>query len=401
MKFNYQARNKEGQVQTGVVEASSRESALVLLQKSDLYVTFLEGIKVPFYARQIKFLSRISRKDIVMFTRQLSIMFKSNVPIVESLEGLAHQAEKTEFKEKIFKLAESVEGGATLSQALALYPEVFNQFYVSMIKSGEVSGKLPETFDYLADYLEREHGFTSQILTAMVYPAFVLIVFLIIGSLMGTMVIPQLIGILEESGTELPLITKIVISGANILNNYWWVIIILFVGLGFFIQRFLKTKEGKVFIDRASLNLPLIGGFFRKVYLSRTAMNLSTLISGGLPIARALEVTANIVGNEVYRKIILKAQEGVVAGRTISSVLSNYPKVFSPLFVQMPVVGERTGRLDSALINIVDFYQKEVERALEAFVKIFEPLLILILGFLVAGLAVALLLPLYGTIQSF
>ena len=183
MKFNYQARSKEGQVQAGLIEASSKEAALVLLQKHGLYVTFLEEIKVPFYARRIDFLTRTSRKDIVMFTRQLSIMFKSNVPIVESLQTLAYQIRNVSLKEKIFKIAEVVEGGTTLSQALGLYPGVFSQFYVSMVKSGEVSGELSGSLDYLADYLEREHSFVSQIIGAMVYPVFVLILFLVIGFL--------------------------------------------------------------------------------------------------------------------------------------------------------------------------------------------------------------------------
>jgi len=207
--------------------------------------------------------------------------------------------------------------------------------------------------------------------------------------------------VILQNQENLPWITRFVINAANFLRQYWWVVIVLFGAAVFSLFRFIKSPKGRSILDRLCLDLPMIGPFFKKVYLSRVAMNLSTLISGGLPIAQALEVTSSIVGNEVYRDIILSAQEAVVAGQTISSSLANYPDEFSPLFVQMALVGERTGRLDSALENIVEFYQKEVERALEAFTKIFEPVLILILGGAVAGLAAALLLPLYGSIQSF
>lgn len=401
MKFNYQARDKSGQVQTGVVEASSKETALSVLQKHDLFVTYLEEVKLPIYARQIPLFAKPSRKDLVMFTRQFSIMFKSNVPVVETLETIAYQIRKIDFKEKIFKIAEEVEAGSTLSDALALYPEIFTRFYVSMVRSGEISGKLSESLEFLADYLERENVFMGKIISALVYPAFIVIVFLLIGFLMGTMVVPELTKVLETSQTDLPFITKAVIFGADFLKNYWWLVLAVITAVIVFGGRLLKSPEGRSFMDKNTLHVPMVGPFLKKLYLSRTAMNLSTLISGGLPIAQALEVTAGIVNNEVYRDVIMKAQEAVVAGQTISSSLSNYPDIFSPLFVQMAMVGERTGRLDSSLTNIVNFYQEEVERELEAFVKIFEPLLILILGGLVGGLAAALLLPLYGSIQSF
>jgi len=401
MKFNYEARSKDGKVQSGVVEATSKEAALALLQKHDLYITFLEQEEKSLFIKDIQIFSRVTTREVVMFTRQFSIMFRSNVPVVESLQTLAHQTTNVKFKENIFKVAEEIEGGATLSQGLALFPEIFSEFYVSMVKSGEVSGKLSESLDFLADYLEREHNLTAQMISSLTYPAFVIFVFLIIGFLMGTMVVPQLTMVLEGSDADLPWVTNAVIAGASFLQVYWWLVILVFVGFGVFLFQFLRTKEGKALKDKLSLELPVIGPFFKKIYLARTAMNLSTLISGGLPIAQALEVTSSIVGNEVYREAILEAREAVVGGQPISSAFANYPKIFSPLFIQMTIVGERTGNLGTVLVNIVDFYQKDVERAMESFMKIFEPALILILGVLVAGLAAALLMPLYGSIQSF
>ncbi|MCJ7786898.1 type II secretion system F family protein, partial [Patescibacteria group bacterium] len=314
MKFNYQARTQEGQIQTGVIEASSREAAILLLQKYGLYVTFLEVTKISFYAKKIEILQRISRKDVVIFSRQLAIMLRSNVPLVESLHTLSNQTKNQNFKEKILKIAEKVEGGTLLSVSLSSYPKIFSPFYTNMVKSGEVSGKLSEVFVYLADHLEREYNFYSKVISAMIYPIFVFFVFLIILTLMAVFVVPQLSQVLGETGKELPQLTKMVIGLSSFLKRWWWVFILFLLGLGISAFKFLRTKDGKKIVDKLSLKLPLLGEFFKKIYLSRLAENLSTLISSGIPIVRALEITGEIVGNDTYKTIILKTLDGVKRG---------------------------------------------------------------------------------------
>ncbi|PIS40289.1 MAG: hypothetical protein COT32_00555, partial [Candidatus Nealsonbacteria bacterium CG08_land_8_20_14_0_20_36_22] len=211
MRFNYQARNKTGEIQTGIVEASSRETAFNVLKTHGLYVTVLEGTEtVPFFAKKLKFFERVTKKDIVLFSRQASIMFKSNVPIVETFKAIAEQTRKSVFKEKILKLGEEIEGGTSLSKTLSIYPKLFSPFYINMVKSGEASGKLSDVFIYLADYLEREQNFRSKITGAMIYPIFVLIVFVSVVAIIMVYVIPQLTEVLEGTGQELPAITKVV-----------------------------------------------------------------------------------------------------------------------------------------------------------------------------------------------
>jgi len=396
MKFSYQARTPEGQIQSGVVEASSKEAALSLLQTYGLYVTSLEEEKKPpFFLKRIEIFQRVSRKDIALFSRQLAILFKSNVPVIESLQTIAKQMKKRNFKEKIFKIAEKVEGGTPLSQALGFYPQIFSPFYTSVVKSGEAAGKLSEVLSYLADHTEREYNFYSKVIGAMVYPIFVFFVFTIILALMVTLVIPKLTQILTESGQALPLVTKAVIKTSDFLRDWWWLILLFLLGIFVFISQIIKTKQGKIFVDEFSLKLPLFGDFIKKIYLTRIAENLSTLISAGLPIMQALEITGEIAGNDVYRNIVLKTRDGVKRGELISVILSRYPESFPPLFIQMATVGEKTGRLDSTLMNIVNFYQGEVERTLDGFVKLLEPILIIILGLIVAGLIASVLLPLY------
>ncbi len=398
MKFNYQARSKTGEIQSGMVEASNREAAFNVLKTHGLYVTTLqETAAIPFYAQKLKFMERVSKKDIVLFSRQISIMFKSNVPIVESFRAIAKQTRKSVFKEKILKIAEEIEGGTSLSESLSIFPKLFTPFYVNMVKSGEASGKLSEVFLYLADYLEREYSFRSKIRGAMVYPLFILVVFIAVVVLIMVYVIPQLAEVLKASEQGLPLITRIVMAVSEFFKKQWWFALLILIGSIAGIYFFAKSKTGKKFFDRNLLKLPILGSFLKKLYLGRCALNLSTLISGGVSISHALQITGEVVNNDLYKGLLLETLDQVKRGETISSVLEKYPSLIFPLFYQMVTVGEKTGSLDSSLMNVVDFYQKDVDRSLDNFVKLLEPVFIIVLGGVVAGLMGAVLLPLYST----
>ena len=396
MRFNYQARTETGEIQSGVVEASSREAALEVLKTHELYATALEEAALPIYARKLKIFERITRKDIVIFSRQLAIMFKSRVPLVETFRTLAEQTKNSNFREKILKSAEEIEGGTALSKALALHPKLFSTFYISMVKSGEASGKLVDVFLYLADYLEREHHFRGKLRGAMVYPIFILVVFVTVLSIIVTFVIPQLSEFLLEGGQELPWLTRVVIKASDLAKSRGWILLLILFALVVLIYRIVKTKKGKEFFDKNLLKVPLLGPFLKKLYLARFALNLSTLISGGLPIAQSLQISGEVVGNETYKKIILETRDEIRKGEKMSSVLKRYPKVISPLFYQMVLVGEKTGTLESSLKNVVDFYQRDVDRSLDDFIKLLEPLLIIFLGLVVGGLMAAVLIPIYS-----
>lgn len=401
MKFNYQARTKTGEVQMGTVEAASREGALTLLQRHGLYITSLEAAEgAPIYARKIN-IAMVSKKDLVIFSRQLAIMFRSKVPLVESLRTLAEQSAKSNLKEKILKISERIEGGTSFSEALALYPKLFDSFYINMVKSGEASGKLSEALDYLANHLEREYNFRSKIRGAMMYPIMILAMMIGIMFLMSFYVLPQLTGMLQQTDQELPMITKVIIAGTDFIRGGGGLLfIIIFVGLAILLYKFSKTKGGKGKMDKTLLKIPMLGSLLRMIYVTRFAENLSTLISGGLPIARALEISGAVVGNTVFQKAIFKTSEDVKKGEKISNGFKKYPKLFPPMFTTMVLVGEKTGTLDTTLINVVNFYQTEVERNLDSFLRILEPLLIMFLGGGVGILIAAILLPLYQAMTS-
>lgn len=396
MKFNYQARTKDGEIQSGVVEAPSKDAAFNLLRKYDLHLTGLEEAgEGPIYAKQIKLFQRVSKKEVVLFSRQLAIMFKSQVSLVETLRTLASQTRNSYFKEKIIAIVEDVEGGTPLSQAMKEHQKLFSPFYVAMIKSGEVSGNLSDILEYLANHLEREYNFISRVRSAAIYPAMIVLVSVAIMIMMTFFVLPNMMKMLEESKQQLPLATRVVMHFSAFIKNWGWLALILLVGAGFLLAQYYRTVNGRKIIDRLMLKVPLVGKFLKTVYLSQFASNLSVLISGALPIARAMEITAEIISNTAFKEIILQGREGVRRGVPISSILEKHPDVFPPIFCQMTLVGEKTGTLDKTLMNIVSFYEKEVDRDLNTLLSVLEPGMIIILGLMVAGLLAAVLLPLY------
>ena len=378
MKFNYQARNQTGETQVGVIEASSKDAALQLLSQHGLTVTILEesGDK-PFYSKSISFFERVKAKDVMMFSRHLAILFKSQVTLLEALRTLALQTRNRMFAEKIMRISEDVEGGTSLSQALSRNPDVFSSYYVSMVRSGESAGSLSEVLESLADHLEREYNLQNKIKSALTYPAFIVGTGVVVLTLMMAFVVPNL--------------TRL----AGFLNTWWWLVFLLLALGVFFLLRYIKTPQGKHNVDLFVLKVPALNSFLRMMYLSRFAENLSTLIAGGLPIVEAIEITQEIVGNDYYKSILGEAKEAVRKGERISDVLGRYPLEFPPVFTQMVLVGEQSGSLDTTLLNVVQFYQRELANTVESFLSILEPLLIVILGLLVGGLMAAILLPLY------
>ena len=396
MKFNYQARDKKGKTQTGVIEASSREAAVQLLSRHDLYVTMLDEERTaPVYSRRLTFFDRVAVRDIMLFSRQLSIMFQSRVSLVEALQVLGSQMKNASFKEKIFEISESVEGGTAFSQAIEKYPSIFSSFYVSMVKSGEASGTLSGVLEYLADHLEREYYLSSKIKGALVYPMFIVFLAVAVLFLMMYFVIPNLSRVLESTGTELPAVTKMVLWLAGFTRSWGWMLLLLSGVAAFSIFKYSKTKDGKRFFSTLFLKIPSLNQFLQMIYLSRFAENLSTLIGGGLPIVQCLDITANIIGNDVYKDIIKEAREEVQKGNRISQVLQKYPSQFPPVFTQMVFIGEKSGTLDKSLTSIVRFYEKEVAGAVERLLSVLEPALIVVLGLLVGGMMAAVMLPLY------
>lgn len=396
MKFFYKARNQAGQEQKGEIEASSKKAALDILEKHGLYVISLQAsggfrLKLAF-----NLTTGISSKDLVMFTRQFSIMLKSAIPPLEALRALISQITNQAFKQKLIKMAEALETGSSLSRALSLESKIFNPFYVNMVKSGEATGKMADALDYLAEHLERDYNLKGKIRGAMIYPAFVISAFMGAFFLATFFIIPRLTQILTSFQGKLPLSTKLIMGMAAFVRGGGWVLVLVFFLLlfvaPFVLKHFPATK--KVY-DKYILKMPIMGSFKKKVYLTQFSENLSVLVAAGLPITQALKITKDIIGNTTYQFILERAEDRVSRGEKISSVLGGFPEQFPAFVTQMVSTGEETGRIEDTLINVVKFYQEDLSRTAENLTAILEPILILCLGAGIGVLAVGLFLPLF------
>jgi type IV pilus assembly protein PilC len=393
MKFEYKGKIKDGRTQSGFIDASSKEDAVEMLQKNNIYIISLRERKDVFYQKNIRLFDKVKSKDIVLFSRQLAILFKAGIPIVESLRSIAKQTKKRSLKEQTLIISDKVESGTALSLVLSSYPKTFSTFYIGMVRSGEASGRLSEVFECLADHTEKEHNFNSKIIGSLIYPAFILAVFFAILTLLIVFVVPGLSDIFR--GMDVPLSTKIILGMGDFLVNYWWIPVTSIILLIVSFIKFKKTDSGRKILDKIYLRIPIIGTFIKKMNLVRVSENLSTLISGGLPIVQALEVTAGVLNSETYKKVILKARDNVRKGDQMSSVFIRYPKYFPVLFIQMVIVGEKTGNIDTSLVNVVNFYKKELDNALETMIKLIEPVMIIFIGGLVGLMVVSMLTPIY------
>ncbi|PIS13296.1 MAG: hypothetical protein COT67_02565 [Candidatus Tagabacteria bacterium CG09_land_8_20_14_0_10_41_14] len=395
--YKYKVTTPEGEVREGSMEAAGLDIAVRSLQKRNLIVVSIkpaEGDKSIFDKSPLSF-ERVKRRDIVIFSRQIATLFEAKVPILTSFKLLAVETENKALGKVLGLIIEDIEGGARISQALSSHPKVFSHFYVSMVLAGEESGKLEEVFKYLADFLERSYELASKAKHALIYPAFVISAFFGVMILMLVSVIPKLADVIKESGQAVPFYTKIVMVLSDLVRNYGMFVAILLAVAVFAFWRYSRTKAGKEAVARILISIPFLGELYRKIYLSRIADNLKTLISGGVTMVRSLEITADTVDNYVYKQIVLDTVRAVKAGSSISENMSRYKEI-SPLMIQMIKIGEETGKLDFILDTLSTFYEREVDQSLETLVGLIEPAMIIVLGVGVGILLASVLMPIYN-----
>jgi type II secretory pathway component PulF len=401
MEFLYQAKTQMGELVEGKIDAPSEDQAVSVLHQKNLVVLSLEEIRRGVFVEDLNLaLSRPSKKDVVIFTRQMATLVDADVPLIEGLHTMIRQIEKESFRRIITAVAASIEGGASLSVALSEHSKVFGKFYVSLVRAGEVAGKLQATLTYLADYLERSSNLDSKIRGALAYPAFVLFALIVVTIIMVTTVLPQLLSIIKDAGVQdLPFVTKILIAVTNFVNQYILFILLVVIGAGIGLFYYVKTPNGRSNFDNFKIQVPQFGKVVRNFYLARIAETLSTLIKSGVPILEGLTITSDVVGNVIYKDIILEARDNIQGGGTVSEVFERY-KEFPPLVTSMLAIGEKTGRTDFMLENIFKFYKAESENEIQNLSTLIEPVLILLLGLGVGVLVAAVLLPIYSLVGA-
>ncbi len=394
--YDYKAKDNTGATLTGAVEAPNDVVAQDTLKERGLTVVALnERKRRTLFQSSLGFFNRVPKKDVVLFARQLAVMISATVPIVQALRILVKQTSNITFKIIISEIADEVDGGAKLSSSLARYPQAFSDFFIYMIRSGETTGKLDETLNYLADQQEKDYDLESKIRGAMIYPAFIVSAMVVIGVLMMIFVIPKLTEALLKGGAKLPLATTLLIGVSNFLTHFWWLLIGLGAIVVVFFRLYLRTPRGRRQFDVLKFHLPVFGSIFEKIYLVRFSRSFSTLIASGIPVTKALEIVADVIGNIVYKELTLQTIEEVEAGNSIATVFVQ-SRVVPPMLPQMMIVGEQTGKLDLILDKLAAFYAKELENLVANLVSIIEPLILVVMGAAVAVIVMAVLLPMYN-----
>ncbi|MDP4020973.1 MAG: type II secretion system F family protein [Candidatus Adlerbacteria bacterium] len=400
MEFKYEALDQNGKATSGVVNAPNQDSAIEALQRRGLTITAFTGGGSQGLLQKlstITFFGGVSNRDLVLLSRQIATLFEAQVSALRVFRLLAEQASKPYLGQVLTEVSDDLQGGSSISKALARHPKVFSDFYVNMVRSGEESGKLDQTFLYLADYIDRSYELVSKARNALIYPAFIMLTFVAVMILMLTVVIPKIGAILEESGQEMPFVTAVVLGISNFFIDYGIFLLVLLIVGGYFLYRYIQTTPGKMAADYFRLSVPYIGQLYQKLYLARIADNMHVMLSSGISAVRALEITAEVVDNAVYEQILREAVEAVKAGTTMSQTLSRYPNEVPAIMVQMLQIGEETGELGSILERLAKFYNREVNAAVDTLVSLIEPALIISLALGVGFLLAAVLLPIYNT----
>jgi type IV pilus assembly protein PilC len=403
MLFVYKAVDQKGNQKQGTVTAISKEVAISSLQRRGFIISDIreaDGNGGSILQMNITFLERVKAKDIVILSQQLSTLFQAQVSALRVFRLLSTETENPKLGRALADIAENLQAGSSISAALEKHDDIFDGFYVSMVKAGEESGRLDEAFSYLAEHLDRTYEVTSKAKNALIYPSFIIFTFVTVMALMLTLVIPKIAGILVDSGQEIPSYTKFVIGLSDFLVNYGWVLIILLV-LGIFVGvRLNKTKTGRRSLDEAKLAIPYVGDLYQKLYLSRISDNLNTMLASGIPMVKALELTIDVVDSEVYGEAIRESVEAVKGGSSLSDAFSKHEQ-FPNILIQLIRVGEETGNLGEILGTLAKFYRREVTNAVDTLVGMIEPIMIVALSVGVGFLLASVLIPIYNISSSF
>ncbi len=405
MLFKYVAIDKTNAQKEGTVEAVTIDAAISAVQKRGYTIVSIDPIESKGGLQGIlniefAIFNSVSNKDIVILSRQISTLFQAHVSPLRIFRLLSAEIENERLRKVMNEIVEDLQGGSSISRAMANHGDVFSSFYVNLVRSGEESGSLEKSFAYLADYLDRSYEIISKAKNALVYPAFVIVIFIGVMVLMLTLVIPKIANILTESGQELPIYTKIIIGLSNFLVNN---AAIFFIGLalgGYGLWRFIQTDVGRRSYDEFMISIPYLGDLQRKLLLTRICDNLATMLGSGISMVQALEVTADVVDNTIYREILESALTEVRGGRSFADSISEYPEIPGVL-TQMVKVGEESGSLSEILLTLANFYRREVNNSVDTLIGLIEPAMIVLLGLGVGVLLASVLMPIYNMTNAF
>lgn len=395
--FEWKGRDRGGRPQSGVLVADNKDAALAVLRRQQVVpITVKEKgkeIAVP------KVRGGVNDRTLAIFTRQFSVMIDAGLPLVQCLQILGEQQENKAFQRIILQVREDVETGSSLANALKKHPQAFSDLFVNMVAAGEAGGILDTILQRLSTYIEKAARLKAQVKSALMYPATVIAIAIIVVYVILWKVIPVFASLFEGLGATLPLPTRVVVAASKFVGRFWWLILLFVVAAVFAVRRYYATRQGKLVIDRIMLKTPVLGLVLRKIAVARFCRTLGTLLSAGVPVLESLEITARTSGNAVIELAILEVRKQVEEGKALADPLKTTGQ-FPPMVVQMISVGEATGAMDTMLAKIAEFYEEEVDTAVAGMMKLIEPIMILFLGVVIGGVVIAMYLPMFDLISK-
>lgn len=399
-RFLYKAKDRNGKLITGEVEASSLNDAAQLIRNKKLYILSIK-IKVdsPFDLFR-KYKERISPSSVATFTRQLSTMINAGLPITNAL--LILRAQSNESMQKIVaQILADVEAGESLSNSLGRHPRIFSSTYIALIKAGEIGGAMESVLTRLADNQEKQLEFNGKVKSALIYPIIILVGMFIVGMIMMIFVIPRLLTLYSDFNTVLPLPTRILIAVSGFFVNYWWLILLVAGGAVYSFMLFRATRIGKRKVDEIIFSLPVFGELQKQIVLTELTRTLALMVSSGVPILESLNITADVVSNSVISEALHESAQDVERGFPIAYAFGRHPDAFPFILSQMIAVGEETGKMDEVLTKISHIFEVESDEKVKNLTASIEPIVMVVLGLGVTFLVMAIILPIYNITNQF
>ncbi|MGG1689584.1 type II secretion system F family protein [Heyndrickxia ginsengihumi] len=392
-RFKYQGRDKSGK-KNGTITASSKREALMKLREQGIRVAQMDELPETLMTKEITFGSRVKLQDFVIFLRQFSTLLKAGVTVVDSTRILASQTSSKTLKKVLLEVEEDLRAGNALSAVTAKHKKIFTPMFVNMVRAGEAGGNLDDTLERLATYYEKQHRTHQKVRSALTYPAFVAIMAIVVVIFLLVKIVPTFVSMLDSFNTKLPAITRFVLSASSFMQTYWWLVVLVFIGLYVLLIMVRKNKTSKYYLDYVLLKMPIFGKLVQKSIIARMTRTLSSLFSSSVPILQALSIVEKIVENEIMAKVIRESRDALERGQSMTEPMRRH-WVFPPLVTQMIAIGEETGALDGMLAKVADFYEAEVEAATDQLKSLIEPFMIIVLAGLVGTIVSSIMVPMF------
>jgi len=392
-RFKYSGRDRTKK-RSGTITAGSKREALEKLREDGIRTTEIIEVPETWLTKDITIGNPVKLQHLVIYLRQFATLLKAGVSVVESTKILAKQTDSKALKKALMDIEANLREGVQLSEATSKHSKIFSPMYINMVKAGEAGGNMDETLERLAEHYEKQHNTRQKVIAAVSYPAVIAVLAILVVIFLLVSIVPTFVGMFEDFGGELPAITKFVLAASEFMQSFWWLIMLLLLGVVAGLSAMKKNKQTKYYLDFAILRMPIFGKMMQKAVLARMTRTLSSLFSSSVPILQALSIVENVVENEVVGRVVRESRDALEIGQSMTGPMKKH-WAFPPLVTQMIAIGEETGSLDAMLGKVADFYEKEVETSTDQLKSLIEPIMIVILAGLVGTIVTSIMIPMF------